>query len=681
MFLLGQEKKSAMFAKALVLPWDLLVAEKNKDLDVTRLSLDHLADSLEKFTRSEKVFVHKRCKFDRSLIDASNFSSDDTGNHLLGPFTDTCGSYISCCTENCSCISNCPLELSCLISYSSMNYHRKGTLQYRDACNKIVPYCKPQKSTVLLEFNSESFCVFEALRIGGYYLVKHEEKDMICSAKKHSQIRPAEVFVNAGTRFQSFVISTIDDLQTSKASIAYPLRNLGQEQFLNEIKDGSKKHVCSDVSTDKGSHEIKVPCPINNGIENTNIRIIVPTGALSLLENLTDQLRSSTEELDSQDSRGAKIDALKQSSGGTYDYRLPEGDLITLHGLVTAFHDYNQSSFPEQSTLVPDGDGLPMFLHGTGYVCVHVLVDDRTIRIIGNLNKQAYPIGLGRDTYATFHRILFLSGQNKYMLMPVSFITINYLSFVNEEYSDELNYTPRDLDLSSVAIPTLAPAALISELLQLSEPKSMQFCCRVVAVYVVVLEKNNNITQLQSAVRSTLSVQIPLAGFVLDDGSSSCCCWVDSEKAATLLGLDCEDFSHDISSTETVAKSQTGPWLPCSSTAGRLKQILKQHQRIVAKNYGAMLDSSGLDLTFSFDSNTLINSSDDYLLRSLIGNACFSKLWTVVGNLMDPSSTKQLEERLCELDMTMPVLQNVWATSVSQANMLAEARNIMKQLS
>lgn len=66
------------------------------------------------------------------------------------------------------------------------------------------------------------------------------------------------------------------------------------------------------------------------------------------------------------------------------------------------------------------------------------------------------------------------------MMMPVSFITINYVSFVNEQYSDELNYTPRNLDFSSVAIPTLAPAALISELLQLSEPKPMQFCCRVI---------------------------------------------------------------------------------------------------------------------------------------------------------------------------------------------------------
>ncbi|XP_073294227.1 CST complex subunit CTC1 isoform X1 [Primulina huaijiensis] len=677
MFQLGQAKKSAMFAQAIVLPWDLLVAEKNKESDVTLLSLDHLGDSLEKFTRSEKVFVHKRCKFDRSVIDASNIRSDAIGNGSFGHFPDPCDSYISCRTENCSCISNLPIELSCLISNSSVNYHRKGTLQYTDADNKIVPCCKPQKSTVLLEFNSESFCVFEALRIGSYYLVKHEEKDMICFAKRHSQIRPAKVFINAGMRFQSFVFSTIDSLQTSKASFLYSSRNLGQERFLNEIKDGSRKHFSSDVSTDNGCHEIKVTRPINNdGIENTNIRIIVPTGALNLLENLINTLCSSMEELDNQDSGGTKLDALKQSAGGTYpDHRLPEGNLITLQGLVTAFHDYNRISTPEQSTLVQDGEGLPMFLQGSGYFCVHVLVDGHIIRIIGNVNKQAYPIGLGRDTYVTFHRILRLSGQNKYMMMPVSFITIHYVSLVNEQHSDELNHTP-------VAIPTLAPAALISEVLQSSEPKPMQFCCRVVAVYVVVLEKNRNITQLQSGVRSTLSVvQIPFAGFVLDDGSSSCCCWADSEKAATLLGLDSEEFSHNISSAETVAKSQTGPWLPCISTMGRLKQILKQHQRIVAKNYGAMLDSSCQDLTFSFDSNTLINSSDDYLLRSLIGNACFSKFWTVVGNLMDPSARRQLEERLCEQDMTMPGLQNVWATSVSQANMLAEARNIMKQLS
>ncbi|KZV28878.1 hypothetical protein F511_13673 [Dorcoceras hygrometricum] len=665
MFHLGQAKKSALFAQAIVLPWSLLVAENNKDSDVTRLSLDHLGDSLEKFTRSEKVFVHKRCKFDRSFIDAPNCRSSDVGNGICGHFTDHCSSHVSCRTENCGCNLNLPHELSCLVFNSSVNYYRKGTLQYTDASNKIVPCCKPQKSTVLLEFSSQSFSVFEALRIGGYYLVKHEEKDMICSVKMHSQIHPAKLSVSAGTRFHSFVFSSLDSLQTSKASIIYPFRNLGQEQYLNEINNGSEKHFSSDVSTDKACNEVKVTRPIDNGIGKIEIRIIAPTSALSLLENLLDQLHSSTEELDNQDSSSTKFDALKQSSGAIYpDHRLPEGDLMTIHGLVTAFHD----SFPEQATLVQNGDGLPMFPRGTGY-----------ITIFGNLNHQAYPIGLGQDTYATFHRILLLRGQNKYMMMPVSFITINYVSWVNE-HSDELNSTPRNLDLPSAATPTLSPAALISELLQFSEPKPIQFRCRVVAVYVIVLEKDRDIPQFHSGVRSTRSVEIPLAGFVLDDGSSSCCCWADSEEAATLLGLDCEEFSDNISSTEIVTKPQTGPWLPYRSTMGRLKQILKRHPRIVAQNYGTMPDSSCQDLTFSVDSNTLINSSDDYLLRSLIGNV-FSKFWLVVGNLMDSSATKQLEERLCELDMTIPGLQNVWATSVTQANMLAEARNIMKQIS
>ncbi|XP_073121621.1 CST complex subunit CTC1-like [Henckelia pumila] len=236
MFQIGQAKKSSMFSQAILLPWDLLVAEKNIESDATRLSLDNLGDSLEKF-RSEEVFLYKRCKFDPSLMDASNSRSDDLGNGLLGHFTDPCGSYISCYAENSRCISNLPLELPCLISNSSVNYLCKGTLGYTDSCDKIVPCCQPQKRTILLEFSSERFCVFEALRIGSYYLVKHEEKDTILAAKKHSQICPAKVFVHVGTRFQSFLFSTIDCFQISKASIDSVVRRDKYDEEWKKLRE------------------------------------------------------------------------------------------------------------------------------------------------------------------------------------------------------------------------------------------------------------------------------------------------------------------------------------------------------------------------------------------------------------------------------------------------------------
>ncbi|KAL2457474.1 CST complex subunit CTC1-like [Forsythia ovata] len=124
----------------------------------------------------------------------------------------------------------------------------------------------------------------------------------------------------------------------------------------------------------------------------------------------------------------------------------------------------------------------------------------------------------------------------------------------------------------------------------------------------------------------------------------------DCETAAALLGIHYEEYSR-----ETYAE-----------TFGRSKATM------------GLAHSS--NLTFSVDSEKLISSSDEDLLRSLIIGACFSTFWAVVGGLMDPNASKGLEERLIELGMTMPPLQNVWVTSVRHMDPLTEAKNIIQEL-
>lgn len=113
----------------------------------------------------------------------------------------------------------------------------------------------------------------------------------------------------------------------------------------------------------------------------------------------------------------------------------------------------------------------------------------------------------------------------------------------------------------------------------------------------------------------------------VDDGSSPCCCWANSERAATLLRLY-EDFP--LSAFES--SGWTLKWVrkgddACSATMYHLERILKNHDRITVKNFGSMFDSSYQDLAVSVSSDNALSSHDENLLKFIIFNACFSKFW------------------------------------------------------
>ncbi|KAI3465390.1 hypothetical protein Pfo_022053 [Paulownia fortunei] len=668
-------KRSNVFAEAIVMPWDLLVAGKYEDAVTTMVSSGHWKDSLENFTRPVKHLTHKRCKIEQASasVEASAYGLNDVGNGLSGHFSGSGSTYSNSYTEN---TSNHPLELPCLFASKDENCYCLGMLRCTNEHAKIVSGCKPPRRKVLLEFGPDSFCMYEVLKIGHSYLVKHQEEDMLCSIKENYQVSRAKIFISSGILVRSLTFSSIESLQTSDVADVFPFYNL---------------HISSDEVLSKGCRQFEIPCLTINGIDSeiySDINVFVPSTALNLLENVVKILDSSRceprdsfeEDSDIHYHGGPVINASMQSSGTLCsDYPLPEGKLITLRGLVVDFHDCNGDAFPAQPRSIPGESYLPMFLQRNGGVCVHVLADNQIVRIFCDLSKQSYPVGLGRDVHATFHRILVLGEQNKYMMTPVSFIIINATSLMNGHLTDEFNYASGTVGSLSVASPNTVPTALISDVWQLSELKPMQFRCRVVAVYILVVEKARA-AAFQSSVHSILpAFGIPFAGFVMDDGSSSCCCWADSERAAALLGLESEGYLLE-GSAETFGRSKAGKGQPHGSIIGHLNQILEQHGRVVVKNYGSIFDSSCQDLAFSVDSDRLISSSDEDLLGSLITNSFFSTSWTIVGSLMDPKTTSWLEERLTELDVAVPPLLNIWATSVSHTDMLAEARNIIQGL-
>ncbi|KAL6548854.1 hypothetical protein OROHE_008699 [Orobanche hederae] len=487
-------KRSNMFADAIVLPWDLLVNEKHGD------------------ARFENHLTHKRCKLEQTLVEVSNCGLNDAGNGLSGQSSVSCSSYSNYCTEQ-SCVSNFPLELSCLIASRGVICHCMGMLCCTNERAKNICCCKLPRRKVLLEFGPDSFYKYEIMKIGRYYLVKHQEGDMLCSTEENYQVSRAKVNISSVTHLRSLTFSSIEIFQSSDIS---------------DILSSHNSHISSDEVIPKGYRQFGIPCLTHNGIDSriySDINVFVPFNALNLLENVTriwdgDHFKG---EKDFHGHGGSVINTLQASENSCSGYpSLPEGNLTTLHGVVAALHDCNGDAFPGQPRPRPGECCLPMFLQGNGGVCVHVMVDNRMVRIFCDRSKQTYPVGLGRDACATFHRILVLRGQNKYMMTPVSFITINdIISLANGHLTDEFNNADGTMGLISVPTPNTIPATLIHEALQFSEPKPVQFRCRVVGVYILVVEKPRTTTVFQSSVPSVPSpFGIPFAGFVVDDGTS-----------------------------------------------------------------------------------------------------------------------------------------------------------------
>ncbi|CAA0811904.1 Unknown protein [Striga hermonthica] len=638
-------KGSNMFAQAIILPWDLLLDGASRDTVMIVAPSEYSKVSVESIARHENHLVHKRRKPEQIPIKVSNGGLNDARNGI----SDSCSS----CSN--PCVWNNPLELPCVVATKGVSCYCTGMLFCANELTEIVCVCKLPMRKVLLEFDPDSFSRYEVSKIGRCYLVSHQEEDMLCSIKENYQVSRAKVNVSSGTILRSISFSSIESLHSSHLS--------------NEF-----------------------PCPPNNEVDSkihSEISVFVPSSALNLLESFTKAWERgpsgpnySLEEVDNPDLVQPVIDASMQSlSISRSNCNLPEGNLITLHGPVVALHECNDDAFPAHSKPIIAGEGyLPMFHNGNGGgVCVHVLVDSRMARIICDVGKQTFPVGLGRDTYATFHRILVVSGQDKYMMTPVSFITINNTSLMNKILADE-EYdacTPA-VGLTGRTIPEVIPISLICDAFQLLEPKAMQFHCRVVAVYTLLVEKAGTSAVSQSSATSEQSaLGIPFAGFVIDDGSSCCCCWADSERAAMLLGLEPKEHLLQ-DSAETLGVSKSGTGSQCSSTINQLNQMLEKHGRIVVKNYGSLFDSSCQDLSFSVGSDGLIGSSDEDLLRSLIADAISSVSWTIDGNLMDAKLCSWLQEHLTKVDMAVPTLLNIWARNVGHTDVLEEARNIIR---
>ncbi|KAF5955705.1 hypothetical protein HYC85_008561 [Camellia sinensis] len=72
---------------------------------------------------------------------------------------------------------------------------------------KASPGCKLSAKKVLLEFMPESFYKYELLRIGVYYIIKHNDEDMLHSVKGVNDVSCGKVLITSRTHLWSLSFS------------------------------------------------------------------------------------------------------------------------------------------------------------------------------------------------------------------------------------------------------------------------------------------------------------------------------------------------------------------------------------------------------------------------------------------------------------------------------------------
>ncbi|GAB2291374.1 hypothetical protein Dimus_025632 [Dionaea muscipula] len=521
---------------------------------------------------------------------------------------------------------------------------------------------------VLLEFKPEYFFKYKLIRIGAYYVRKHYLGECFCDFKDPKYCD--KVVIGPGRHLWSLSFSSnelFSNLDSSRIQSCY-----------------CSSHDISAVGCSRD--ELLIPncsCNIHDGF--ADIHLHVSTDVVGVLD-------PDSQEFNEGSMASAGGSHYHQSSGRTMVSNsaqfpgasrlgcpLVEGDLVTVCGTVTALYSSDYSSIDGNSYKGIAGGihQLKLFQGGRIFFSFHVLADGHMVKIDGSLNKFNYPVGLGPGANVSFHRILASSGKNCLMLLPTSFISVNSVGFDSSSNYSLCSSRPSRFGCDPWEV---LPSSSICDFIKCSEGECRSLCCRVVAVHVLIFRRNKKLDKLLSEIQCRIPVvDIPLAGFVLDDGTSPCCCWANAERAATFLRL------HD----EMPATSSGGSWWevqqavadePHSTLGFHLDKILKKHDSIIVKNYGSVLDTWCQDLQFNGSSGYKIGISDENVLKFIVLNACSGALLKVRGSVMRSSAASELEERLIGEQIKMDAMPNIWVEEVQVVNPLVEARAIFQNL-
>ncbi|XP_078435012.1 conserved telomere maintenance component 1 [Wolffia australiana] len=280
--------------------------------------------------------------------------------------------------------------------------------------------------------------------------------------------------------------------------------------------------------------------------------------------------------------------------------------------------------------------------NGNRDLCVHVCDGALMVKVRGGLSKSLLICGLGPGTNATFHRVLAQpnsAGRYDLVMVPVSTVEVNYVN------------RPETLPQpSDSAAGVMRSGVLISELSRLADRTRVGLGGRVAGVVFLTLEGP---TTPRSA------VGVPLAGFILDDGSSVCCCWADSGRARTMLRLE-----------ESCRESLTGEDPTPVNVRRALRRILRKHRRVTATCFGSNVSAdSGGDIVYF----------DQRLVKWLVLRAINGPSLRVAARLVNPEALTCLPDGFSGSDLARESVTHVWAEEVDLACALSEARSLINE--
>ncbi|OMO74877.1 CST complex subunit CTC1-like protein [Corchorus olitorius] len=648
-------KRSRVFAEAIVLPWYLFLAGKYGSVEPNIVLRDCIGGNNAD---------HASCKRQKTDCPSSwvtpGFLGCASSEKSTSSFREIHGDL--------SCLSiKYSHEIPCLASIRGVNnviITSSGILYKTMANAKIKVDCKPSADKILLEFTSESDLEYQLLQIGGFYLMKHHMEDPFCNIEETSKFSGVKVLMTSGTFLRSLSFSP--EVLTTDKSLHYP--SLGDSSLCDDevLKEDQVLRVACDSSV-------------------SDVHLHFSSSLTGLLDINTKELGKdlNVPHANLENSRfSSGIETMMTACVMSSDLPgsnclFPEGNLTSLCGDVITIHSFDRGSTNVHSSCEGVGE-LPHFgfSDGTNSCCIHVSMARQTVKIFGTIGQLLFPTGFGPGVNATFHRILELGGPNALMLTPVSAIVINSIRADNEAYSKMCSNSRSSSHMPNTASKkSVASSGLISELIQCSNGNSNRFRCRVVALHVLILQKR----PMHSG---PLSVDVPLACFILDDGSSSCYCWANAERAATLLRL------HELQSSAFEASDCIEKWVGIrktswSSTVNHFQRFLEKHGKIIVKNTRSISDSFDQDFAVSVSSGKALNDLDEdlYLLISVIFKACINRFWTVFAEEIDSNAeVSLLKEHLVEVEMPMPPMKNLWASEVCYVNQLTEARDMIQKL-
>ncbi|KAL9680973.1 hypothetical protein QQ045_012754 [Rhodiola kirilowii] len=630
------------FAEVNILPWNLILDP--------RCSYPKLSKDCED-GRAE-VIKHIGCESDQEASYNKRRKCDYVAqNGLCSSFKKLNGTtpeaaslvnfvFVPCIKSSTlqTCDSNCPVQLPCSIHIRSGENHNRvlpGLLnRVKSDLVKESGNITANARKMLLEFKSDTFLEFEALQIGGYYILKNEKAE---SCESSEDISSTKVVITPVRKIWNFSFAYIDSLDNF---------SFGDTSLVDSCND--------DIVINSSGH-----CQTEMLLQRSNAGW--STACSDIEVHFSSKFRSFLE----GSSRDIQEGSLKSLvAPHKIPISLPEGKLISFCGHVMAV-DSSDPESSRKSTFETFGGFNKMKYHqgSSTYSRIHVVTSNDIVRVLICTSVLCFPIGFRPGVDAHFHRILH-SRADEYLLTPVSFVEITTSKKHNSYEQSSLSRASMSSELSTFESVT---SGLIYQMMHCSESRPQWIRCRVLAIHKLVFEKNDrNITDYPD---------IPLAGFILDDGSSTCCCWANADKAAAVLKM------HEKVPCQAIqSKSWTKRKTRCSTVSHHLKRILKNQGRITVTNYGSVYESAGPDFIISITTPKILDESDEAMIKWIVINACAGKPLNVLGSVMDPDAVKRLERHITEMEMTIPPMPNIWANEVCFANPLDEARDLIQDL-